>query len=160
MDQTFIQSSLYFLKKWAQVFFITQDWLKSLKLSLHSMGLKAQTSPLHEVSSKLENIFLNVMDLRAQIFSFHGSNMELMIALVIKGRGPYRHKNGLRVGRKIYHSRGLNRPFTPLGYKAHTRVLFIFILFFKKIRLMQKEKKRKEKERKKVDYYYYYDALP
>ena len=51
--------------------------------------------------------------------------MELKIALVIKGQGPCQHKKGLRVGRQISHSRGLNRPFTPLGYKAHTQVTFL-----------------------------------
>ena len=48
------------------------------------------------MSSKPEKLFLNVMDLRAKIFLFHGFNMELMIALIIKGQGPYQPKNGLR----------------------------------------------------------------
>ena len=44
-------------------------WLKSLKLSLHGMGLKAQNCPLHGMSSKPKNLFLNVMDLRAKVFT-------------------------------------------------------------------------------------------
>ena len=43
--------------------------VKILKFSLHGMGLKAQNCPLHGMSSKPENLFLNVMDLRAKVFT-------------------------------------------------------------------------------------------